>query len=296
MAVKHFLEELGLPDRSHKPRDRGVTMVLPVAPHPIAPNILEAYSEYIDIVKILDREMWAPKRIVAKIVSAYRRHNIDVQLGGIPFEIARLQGREKALLAETRRLGFNVLEYETHVAKSTLEQTRTEVEKLKKSGFRIVGEVGSKWFWKDETRPSLAKIDVPKTIDRFGAFVDGGCHLVYWEGRVVANLIGRDLDNAEGQKQLMDVASAVGKNKILFEVWGPEMTLRGPAKYWSWLVSKFGPDVNIGNVVPEAVAFLESVRRGVTYEMDHPYLRWLQAGKPRKQWWSMDQPPYDAYV
>ena len=271
-------------------------MVLPVEPHPIAMNILKGYSQYMDIVKVLDREMWAPSSFVKSAIATYRKFDIDVQFGGIPFEIARLQKKESELAKEAQALGVKVIEYETHVAKADSDQKKSGTRFLKKQGFKVVGEVGAKWSWKDETRSSVGQIDVEKTVRAIGSFVDAGCDLVYLEGRVVVNLIGKNLDNRAGQKQLLDVVSVFDASKLLFEVWGPEMTLRSPAKYWAWLVTKFGPDTNLGNVVPEAIAFLESVRRGVSYEMDHPYLRWLEEGKPNKDWWTMEPPPYDVYI
>lgn len=296
MPSKRFLEFLEVSGRSSKPRSKGINMILPVEPHPIAANILKGYSQYIDIIKVLDREMWAPASFVKSAIATYRRFGIDVQFGGIPFEIARLEGKELELAREARALGVNVIEYETHVAKADGVQKKSGTTFLKKQGFKVVGEVGAKWAWKDETRSSVGQIDVAETTGAIGSFVDAGCDLVYLEGRVIVNLIGKNLDNRAGQRQLQDVVSVFDTSKLLFEVWGPEMTVRSPAKYWAWLISKFGPDVNLGNVVPEAIAFLESVRRGVSYEMDHPYLRWLEAGKPKKEWWTMDPPPYDVYI
>lgn len=55
---------------------------------------------------------------------------------------------------------------------------------------------------------------------------------------------------------------------------------------------QFGPEGNIGNVPPHAVPLLESIRRGTLYEMDHPYMRWLDEGKPTTDWWRMPPPPY----
>lgn len=296
MAEKRFLDFLDVPERSRKPRTKGITMVLPVEPHPIASNILEGYSEYIDIVKVLDREMWAPSSFVRSVITVYRKAGIDVQFGGIPFELARLEGKEDELAKAADELGVNVIEFETHVAKADSQQKKSGSSYLKRRGFKVVGEVGSKWFWKDETRATVSDIDADKTVESIGSFLDAGCDLVYLEGRVVVNLIGKNLENKAGQKQLLDVVSAFDASKLLFEVWGPEMTLRSPAKYWAWLISKLGPETNFGNVVPEAIAFLESARRGVSYEMDHPYLRWLEAGRPKKDWWTMDPPPYDVYI
>ena len=104
------------------------------------------------------------------------------------------------------------------------------------------------------------------------------------------------MENRAGQKQLLEVANSVGEEHIVFELWGPSMTVQQPAKGWAWLVNNFGPEVNVGNVYSDGVRILESVRRGTFYEWDHPYIRWLAEGRPSKDWWKMEPPPYDVYV
>ncbi len=291
-TVKHFLDFLPKPDRSPKPRNKGVTMVI----DPITPLVLERYSEYIDTIKLLETTMWAPDSLIKQNIKQYKDHGISVQIGGIPYEIARAGGMEEQFLNEAKDLGIDILEYETHALKPTTDEVKEAVDKLKKRGFRVVGEVGAKWAYKDSTRYERDLIDVQKTIDSFGLYLDAGCEKMYWEGLIIQNLIGKHMENRAGQKQLLEVAESIGPEHIVFELWGPSMTIQQPAKGWAWLVNSFGPEVNIGNVYSEGVRILESVRRGTFYEWDHPYIRWLADGKPSKNWWQMEAPPYDVYV
>jgi phosphosulfolactate synthase len=281
-----------MPERSKKPRTKGITMVI----DPVPSLVLDRYSEYIDIVKLLEATMWAPNDVIKEAIASYHKNGIIVQIGGLPFEIARAEGKEEEFLSEVKKLGLDIVEYETHALKPTVEQMRSDVETLRERGFRVVGEVGAKWPWKDDTRLSRDRINIQKTVDAFATVLDVGCEKAYWEGLIIGNLVGRHLENKEGQKALLEVANTIGPENIVFELWGPTMAPLQPAIIWSWLVYQFGPDVNIGNVYYDGLRALESVRRGTSFEMDHSYLRWLSERRPIKEWWRMKMPPYDEYL
>jgi phosphosulfolactate synthase len=263
---------------------------------PVTSLVLERYSEYIDIIKLLETTMWSPDGAIKQNIRQYKDYGINIQIGGIPYEIARASGKEEEFLSEAKNLGVDILEYETHALKPSKDEVKQGVDELKSRGFRVVGEVGAKWAYRDTTRYERDFIDVQKTIDAFALFLEAGCEKTYWEGLIVQNLIGKHMENKVGQKQLLEVARTIGEEHIVFELWGPSMTVQQPAKGWAWLVNQFGPDVNIGNVYSEGVRILESVRRGTFYEWDHPYIRWLAEGKPTRNWWQIDSPPYDVYV
>ena len=136
---------------------------------PIAPLVLERYSEYIDTIKLLETTMWAPDAVVKENIKQYKEHGISVQIGGIPYEIARAGGKEEEFLTEAKNLGVDILEYETHALKPTKDEVRHGVDALKKRGFRVVGEVGAKWAYKDTTRYEriLLMSKRPLTLLRF---------------------------------------------------------------------------------------------------------------------------------
>jgi phosphosulfolactate synthase len=292
LASKSFLGFIPKPERPKKPRTIGITMVI----DPIQPLVLERYSEFVDIVKLVEATLWAPNDVIKQAITTYHKHGIDVQIGGVPFEMARAAGKEEEFLKEVKNLGLDIVEYETHALKPTVDKMRSDVKALRKRGFRVVGEVGAKWPWKDHSRIGRDRIDVQKTVNAFATYLDAGCEKTYWEGLIVANLIGRHLENKEGQKALLEVANTIGPEKIAFELWGPTMAPMQPPIMWSWLVYQFGPQVNIGNVYSDGVRLLESVRRGTSFEMDHPYVRWLSEQRPTRDWWRMEAPPYDEYL
>lgn len=294
MSEQRFLSFLERPERGSKPRERGLTNVMPDLRSPTPKAVLEKHAEYVDLVKLLDTNLWAPAAVVADEIRTYQEFGIDVQVGGVPFELARLQDEQERYMDEMRELGISWIEYETHVGKRDIEAMAGEIERLEEAGFDVAGEVGSKWYWSDETRPQLDCIDVDRTIAAIEKYLEAGCETVYWEGLVVTNLIGKHLDNRDGQKALRAVVDAVGVENLVFEVWGPGLTGLEHARFWAWLVYQFGPEVNIGNVPPNGVALLESIRRGTFYEMDHPYLRWLEEDEPTEDWWRMPPPPYDV--
>lgn len=287
-----FMDGLKTPQRERKPRERGLTVVMPQVDIP--ENVLEKYSDYIDAVKLLDAACWAPEEVILADIERYKSHDIEVQIGGAPGEVARLDGELDSYLDDLEAAGIDWVEYETHVDDPSVEEASQVIGNLKDRGFTVVGEVGAKWYVNDDTRYSLDRIKIDETIDRFDRYLEAGCDKVYWEGLIVRNLIGRELDHREGQKALLEVVESVGQDNIIFELWSPKLKTLEYAKFWSWLVYQFGPDVNVGNVPSQRVPRLESIRRGTTFDMNHQYIRWLQEGKPTENWWRMEVPPYDV--
>ena len=77
---------------------------------PISTLILDRYSEYIDTVKLLETTMWAPDSVIKNQIREYKSHGVDVQIGGVPYEIARAGGMEERFLDEAKSLGVDILE------------------------------------------------------------------------------------------------------------------------------------------------------------------------------------------
>ncbi len=92
---------LDLPERSAKPRDRGVTHVidrgLSIAE---IEGMIEVAGEFVDIVKLGWGTALATGNLERKL-ECYRRHDIPVVLGGTLTELAISRGR----LEELHRLG-----------------------------------------------------------------------------------------------------------------------------------------------------------------------------------------------
>ncbi len=290
-----FLHDiLDLPKRSEKPRKTGTTMLIVSPTLEGIPAPIKLYSDYVDKVKYTVQCLWVDEEVMAKNIRAYRELKIDVQIGGVPYELAIAQGKQKQFINKVKALGVNMIEIESHAVGLSLAQMKEEVRKVKDEGFQVVGEVGAKWLEADETREVQDRVLVDKVIQKMQALISAGADYVYWEGMVVRALIGNQLENKVGQKQLLEVAKEVGMDKIVFEVWDARSGKN--SQIWAWLISQFGPEINFGNMFVEEIARLECTRRGCFYDPAHPYLRWVSQGKPTKEWWQMPFPDYTVDI
>jgi phosphosulfolactate synthase len=289
--MKRLMQDiLDLPQRSEKPRKKGLTMVIDIAWFGATSPLVAAYKDYIDCVKSTARCLWVDEDLIQRNVKTYRDWGIDVQIGGIPYEIAVLQGKQAQYMERARALGTNIVEVESHAAGLTLKQMKDEVANLKQEGFKVVGEVGAKWADLDETRPNRDAVHVEKVVEKMLQLLEVGADHVIWEGMVVRALLGNRLENKKGQEQLFKVVEAVKADNIIFEMWSARGNPNSPL--WGWLVHHFGPDVNLGNINVQDISMLETIRRGLSYDPAHPYIRWLSHGRPSPNWWDMESPDY----
>lgn len=288
MRLMHDILELA--QHSEKPRKSGLTMILDRGWTGVNTPYMEAYHPYVDLAKSTAQCLWVEESIVKRNIGKYRDYGVDVQIGGIPYEIAVLQGKQKEYIQRNKDVGANVIEVENHAADLSIKQMQDEVRRLKDAGFIVVGEIGAKWADHDKTRPTRDSVNVDMTVEQMEIMLEAGADHVYWEGMVVRALIGNKLDNLAGQKQVLQVVNAVGKERIIIEMWSARGHPNTPL--WGWLISQFGPEVNLANINYDQVSSLESIRRGCSFDPAHPYLRWLAAGRPTKTWWEMPSPDY----
>jgi phosphosulfolactate synthase len=281
---------LELPQRTERPRKKGMTMVIDIAWFGATSPLVAAYRDYIDCVKSTARCLWVDEDLIRKNIKIYRDWGIDVQIGGIPYEIAVLQGKQAQYMQRARELGTNIVEVESHAAGLSLQQMKSEVKTLKGEGFKVVGEVGAKWADLDETRPNRDAVHVEKVVEKMLQLLDVGADHVIWEGMVVRALLGNRLENKKGQEQLFKVVEQVKAENIIFEMWSARGNPNSPL--WGWLVQHFGPDVNLGNINVQDISMLETIRRGLSYDPAHPYIRWLSHNRPSPNWWDMESPDY----
>jgi phosphosulfolactate synthase len=276
--------------RTQKPRKTGITMVLVMDVANQGPDYIAPYQGLIDRIKLLDTLWHHDPGIVERTICAYRDMQMDVAMGGTQFEIAKAQGKMSQYLDLLERLGVNEVEVENHASGASLEETRDEIAMLKDRGFTVVGEVGKKWAWQDPTRASRDLVHVDKVVELAGTMLEAGADYLYWEGMVVRNLIGTQLENTEGQAQFLDVTRQVNSDDLIFEIW--DARNMGNHPIIAWLVQQLGPNVNLANIFPMDVKWVEWIRHGIIYEMDHPYMRWSQDRLAAEHWWQMEAPDY----
>lgn len=277
--------------RTQKPRKTGITMVLVFDLVNQGPKFIEPFQELVDRVKLLDTLWHHDLSVVEKAIVKFKEMDISVAMGGTQFEIAKAQGNMQEYLELSKKLGIGEIEVENHASGASLEELKDDVKRLKDAGFMVVGELGKKWWWKDPTRITRDTINVDRTVDHALQLIEAGADYIYWEGMVVRNLIGTQLENKLGQKQFLEVVNQVDAEKLILEVWEDRGQPNHPII--AWLVKQIGPNVNLANIFPNDVKYVEWIRHGIIYEMDHPYMRWSQDKSVAENWWTIDAPDYE---
>ena len=241
-------------------------------------GMLEGFGTALDVVKLWDPCLASPVEVVRQKVQLYRKYDVVVQPGGLFLEMARKQGMGDEALNRLKEFGFNAVEVSsTTSTRSALDEDARFVEKARKMGFAVYGEVGRKFVDGDETRLTEDTVDIDITVAEFKALLGAGAEKVYWEGHLLRKVMGDEPDDIKskagtGTQQVREVARQVGLDNIMFEVSG----LRPRAnRQWLqfWLVRVFGPEVNIANATIEEMANLEAIRSG-----NHPIFGFGSAG------------------
>ncbi|NYT24069.1 phosphosulfolactate synthase [Alcaligenaceae bacterium] len=288
------------PNRSVKPRTGGLTMVMDNGwPVSFVKGMLDQFGQYLDVVKIWDPHLRAPESVIREKIKAYLDHDVRVQPGGIFMEVARIQRIENEVMPRLADLGFNVIEVSS-TATTAERDLGSEVEfihKARELGFAVFGEVGKKFPENDATRKSEEEIDEQATLNEFRALLDAGAERVYWEGHLLRRVMG---DNPEellakrhkGTEQVVRLAKEIGPDRIMFEVSSLRPLLNRRVLQF-WLMTLFGPEVNIGNARLEELGYLEALRsgshpvHGFGQAGDYPWIRALENDRaPDYAWWS----------
>lgn len=297
-----FQEYLGIqwPARSKKPRESGLTMVMDIGwPVSFVESMMQQFGDALDVVKIWDPHLRAPESEIRKKVAVYNSYGVKVQPGGIFLEIARIQGVEMKVMEKLAAMGFSVIEISDTATSSRRDMQRESdiVRRARELGFTVFGEVGKKFAEVDATRTSEDTVKEEVTIDEMLALFEAGAKYVYWEGHLLRRVMGESAEELrakrdKGTQQVLRVAEAVGKDRIIFEV-SPLRPLLSRRTLQFWLITLFGPEVNIGNARLDELGYLEALRcgshpvHGFGIAGDYPWIRAIESKKPADyKWWA----------
>lgn len=238
-------------ERLRKPRELGWTMVLDkgLGLHAVD-DLMQVAAPCIDVVKLtFGTSAFFEYAVLKEKVRTIRAHGVSCMPGGTFLEVALWQGAYQRYLERARELGFDALE----VSDGTIEvdaRTRAEaIETAVKAGFRVLSEVGTKD--PADARPMAA------LAEQVNADLASGAFMVIMEAREAGRGVG--IYDAAGLPKEAEI------DAFLAGVREPERVLweapLGPQQ--RYLVLRFGPNVNLGNIPPEDVLALEALRCGL---------------------------------
>jgi phosphosulfolactate synthase len=237
---------LDLPERSVKPRERGLTHVLDKGLATAGVDgLMEVAGAAVDIVKLGWGTALVTGNLAAKL-ARYRAHEVPVVLGGTLTEIALRDGRVDGLIAWCKELGIGHVEVSDGTIELSTERKRELIAQLSRE-FTVFSEVGSK----DDER-----IMAPyRWVEEIKAELEAGAWKVIAEARE-SGTAGIFRPDGEVRMGLIDeIAHAIDPEHIVFEA--PQRAQQ------TWFIRRFGSEVNLGNIAPEDVLSLETLRLGL---------------------------------
>lgn len=246
----------GLPERTDKPRESGVTMVMDkgLSLRQVA-DLIEVSDEYTDIVKLGFGTSLVTKNLNKKL-DLYREAGIKTFFGGTLFEAFIVRG----MFDDYRRLLSKFKMEYAEVSDGSVQMPHEDkcryIKELSKE-FTVLSEVGSK---------EAGVIIHPKRwISMMNKELESGAWKVIAEARE-SGTVGIYRPNGNAHTALINkILNNVPKEKILWEA--PNKSQQ------AWFIALLGPNVNLGNVSPDDVIPLETLRiglRGDTFKQFMP--------------------------
>jgi phosphosulfolactate synthase len=210
-----------------------------------AEGLMASAAAYVDLVRL----GWGSAYVIPDVkdkIERYRSAGVPVMLGGTLTELAWLRGRVAELREWLRELGIEHVEVSSGTLKIPSAEKVALIGELA-AEFTVFAEVGEKdpdalmapYVWVEMIKEAL----------------DAGAHRVICEGRASgdAGLYRRD---AEPRTGLIDeIVHEVDSSRLIFEAPQKDQQV--------WFIQHFGPDVNLGNVLPGDVISLETLRVGL---------------------------------
>ncbi len=258
------LDYFNVPQRSSKPRTRGLTLVrdsgIGVTE---AREAVEQYGEYMDYVKLRQFLVWyTSAEILREKIKIYSEGNIVPFPGGTVFEAAYLKGIVGKTFESLRELGFGAIEISENVIEMTVNEKVKAISEAEKIGFDVFFEYGAKY----EEEP----IDPDTAASEIRQFLDAGAFKVVLERSQLDATIGPKGEFATAGR-LVELCDKVGVDNIVFEAETMEHQV--------WLILQFGPEVNLGpNIDPyHVVSKLEPTRAGIGRPEGYTFFKTLGA-------------------
>jgi phosphosulfolactate synthase len=244
-----------IPARITKPRDTGLTMVMDKGMSvQETENFISVAGPYVDLVKLGFGTAYVLPNLEKKL-AVYKAANITVYFGGTLFEafIVRNQFDDYLKMLEKYKLEY------AEVSDGSLEMSHKE--KLKyittlSKHVKVLSEVGSK---------DAEKIIPPyKWIELIKAELNAGSWKVIAEAREGGN-VGIYRGSGEVREGLVE--------EILSQVPGEKILWEAPNKAQQvWFIKLLGANVNLGNIAPNEVIPLETLRIGLRGDTFHYFL------------------------
>jgi phosphosulfolactate synthase len=235
-----------LPDRTPKPRNSGLTMVMDkgLCLQEVE-NFLENGTHYTDLIKLGFGTSVFTNKLQDKI-NIYKSANIPVYLGGTLFEAYVVRNQFDDYVKLIEKLGITHIEVSDGSLDMNHDIKCNYIHTLSKN-FTVLSEVGSK---------DAEKIIPPyEWIEQMETELQAGAWKVIGEARE-SGTVGIFRGTGEVRSGL--IAEIIRKIPLSDVIW------EAPQKEQQvWFIKLYGSNVNLGNIAPNEIIPLETLRMGL---------------------------------
>jgi len=244
-----------------EPRTAGLTHVIDKGLGPRAwEDVLETAGAYIDIVKLGWGTAYVTPNLRSKLEVLREK---PVVIGGTFFEVVYVKDRVEEYKNWLRDLGLTYVEISDGTVEIPRERKLELIADFARD-FTVISEVGSK--------DSSVEFSADEWTLWLRQELDAGAWKVVTEAREGGTAGIFDKSGSMRTELVGEIAGAVPLEDIIFEA---------PTKAsQAWFVKEFGREVNLGNIPPDEVIPLETLRLGLRGDTLKEVLLGDRAGTP----------------
>jgi phosphosulfolactate synthase len=233
-----------LPDFELAGRSGGLTHVIDKGLGPRGwEDVLETSGVYIDVVKLGWGTAYVTPNLKRKLEVLREK---PVVIGGTFFEVVYAKGKLDEYKSWLRDLGLTHVEISDGTVDIPRERKLELIADFARD-FTVLSEVGSK--------DSSVEYSADEWKRWLREELDAGAWKVITEAREGGTAGIFDSSGGMRTELIAEIAAAVDSSNVIFEA--PTKSAQ------AWFVKALGPDVNLGNIPPDEVIPLETLRRGL---------------------------------
>ena len=227
-----------------EPRSGGLTHVIDKGLGPRGwEDVLETSGVYIDVVKLGWGTAYVTPNLERKLEVLREK---PVVIGGTFFEVVYAKGKLDEYKSWLRELGLTHVEISDGTVDIPRERKLELIADFARD-FTVLSEVGSK--------DSSVEYSADEWTRWLREELDAGAWKVITEAREGGTAGIFDSSGGMRTELIAEIAEAVDPSNVIFEA--PTKSAQ------AWFVKTIGPDVNLGNIPPDEVIPLETLRRGL---------------------------------
>jgi phosphosulfolactate synthase len=235
-----------IPERPSKPRNEGLTMVMDKGLSlREAEDLAGVGSEYVDFVKLgFGTSVITPD--ADKKIKIYQKAGLTVYLGGTLFEAFIIRGMYKEYVELLKESGITMVEISDGSYEFEHSEKLDYIRKLSKE-FTVISEVGSK-------KKNIVYTPA-QWVEMMKSELEAGSVKVIAEARESGTIGIYNDDGSVNLGLITAISEEIGFHNVLWEA---------PMKsQQAWFILNFGANVNLGNIAPNEIIALESLRLGL---------------------------------